>query len=275
MRSFIGGIRELPEIKDDISVAAGYLWQRGWAERNAGNLSINLTKTIPEFPPGLDFHPAIELDIAYPHLKNNIIVVTGTGTRMRDVNKDTYANTCLIFIDDSGKSYRKVQKFDLPTEPDPTSELPSHLAIHDMLVAENRKEKVILHTHPNKLIALTHIKEFSQESKINNLLWSIQPETCVFIHDGLGYVPYIQTGSHDLAKATIKKFRIHRVVLWEKHGCLAIGENAEEAFDLIDIAEKSADIFFTVKNAGYKFEGISEKDLEDLREAFGLNTILK
>ncbi len=270
MRSFIGGIRELPEIKNDISVTAGFLWDKGWAERNAGNISINITKTIPEFPPGLDFHPEVELDIAYPHLKNNIIVVTGTGTRMRDVHKDTYANTCLIFMDDSGKSYRKMQKFDLPNEPEPTSEFPSHLAIHNMLVAENREEHVILHTHPNKLIALTHIKEYCDEDRINNLLWSVQPETYVFIHEGLGFVPYLQTGSHDLAEATIEKFRNHRIVLWEKHGCLAIGKSAESAFDLIDIAEKSASIFFMVKNAGYDFEGINPKDLDALRAAFKL-----
>jgi rhamnulose-1-phosphate aldolase len=270
MRSFIGGISALPEIRDDISAAAGYLWDRGWAERNAGNISVNVTKIIQELPAGMDYHPTVELDIEYPHLKNNIIVVTGTGTRMRDVHKDVYANTCILLIDESGKSYRKVQKFDLPAEPEPTSELPSHLAIHDMLVAENRNERAILHTHPNKLIALTHIKNFCNEEKINNLLWSIQPETCVFIHEGLGFVPYLQTGSNALAEATIKKFKNHRVVLWEKHGCLAIGKSAEEAFDLIDIAEKSTEIFFTVKNAGYKMEGISPKDLTDLRASFGI-----
>ena len=28
---------------DKISKVAGYLWQREWAERNAGNISMNLT----------------------------------------------------------------------------------------------------------------------------------------------------------------------------------------------------------------------------------------
>ena len=268
MRSYIGGISALPEIKRDISAAAGYLWEKGWAERNAGNISVNVTRKISEFPAGLDYHPEIKLGRSYPNLKNNILVVTGTGTRMCDVEKDIYANTCLLAINENGNSYRQIQKSDLPTEPQPTSELPSHLSIHEMLVAENRREKAILHTHPNKLIALTHIKNYCNEGKINRLLWSVQPETCVFIHDGLGFVPYLQTGSHELAEATIRKFRDHRVVLWEKHGCLAIGKNAEEAFDLIDIAEKSADIFFTVKNAGYEFEGISPRDLDDLRATF-------
>ena len=34
---------KLKEQLDEVAEIAGYLWQKGWAERNAGNISINIT----------------------------------------------------------------------------------------------------------------------------------------------------------------------------------------------------------------------------------------
>lgn len=270
MQQFIIGNSEIPEIRNELSKVSRYLWEKGWAEKNAGNISYNVSGLLDDMTQNLDFDPPVSLKEPCPNLGNQLILLSGTGTRMRDLSADPHANTCLIQITEDGSGYRQMQKPELDNKILPTSELPSHLAIHELLAGEKRKERVIIHTHPNKLIALTHIREFCNQERINNLLWSVQPETCVFIHDGLGFVPYLRTGSDELAGATIQKFKNHRVVLWEKHGCLAIGENALQAFDLIDIAEKSADIFFTVKSAGYDFEGINNSDLEDLRQVFGL-----
>lgn len=270
IRQYIAGNTEIPWIRKEISKVAGLLWEKGWAERNAGNLSYNVTGLIDEITDNIDFDPSLKMKHTYPHLDKNLILVSGTGTRMRDLAEDPHGNTCIIHITEGGSAYRLMQKSGLDKILLPTSELPSHLAIHNMLRAENRDDRVILHTHPDKLIALTHIREFCDEERINNMLWSIQPETCVFIHDGLGFVPYLRTGTDELAGATIEKLRNHRIALWEKHGCLAVGKNTHEAFDLIDIAEKSAGIFFTCKNAGYEVEGISKKNLDELREAFDI-----
>ncbi len=269
MHEFIAGNSEIPAIREEITEVAGYLWQRGWAERNAGNLSYNITEAMNEMPPGFDFDEARPLGVACPHLAGQMILITGTGTRMRDVWKNMYANTCIIYLNDDGTAYRLLKKPELDHLVLPSSELPSHLAIHDMLRARGRSEKVVVHTHPDHLIALTHIREFCDEERINNMLWSMQPETLVFVMDGLGFVPYLRTGSHEIAQATIEALEDHRVILWEKHGCLAIGNDAHEAFDLIDIADKSAHIFFTCKNAGYEAEGISKKALDALRNKFG------
>jgi rhamnulose-1-phosphate aldolase len=271
MQQFIIGSSEIPEIRNELSKVSRYLWEKGWAEKNAGNISYNVSGLLDDLTKNLDFDPPVSLEAPCHNLGNQLILVSGTGTRMRDLSADPHANTCLIQITEDGSGYRQMQKPELDDKILPTSELPSHLAIHDLLAGEKRRERVIIHTHPNKLIALTHIRDFCNQERINNLLWSVQPETCVFIHEGMGFVPYLRTGSSELAGATIQKFKNHRVVLWEKHGCLAIGENALQAFDLIDIAEKSTDIFFSVKSAGYDFEGIHKSDLQDLRLAFGLS----
>ncbi len=270
MQEYIAGNTEIPAIREEITEVAGFLWQRGWAERNAGNLSYNVTRAMEHMPPGFDFGEAQILDGSYPALAGQMILLTGTGTRMRDVGKNLYANTCILKVNEEGDAYRQMKKPELDHYVAPTSELPSHLAIDEMLVKNKRSEKVVIHTHPDHLIALTQIREYCDEERINNMLWSMQPETRVFIDDGIGFIPYLMTGTSAIAEATIHSLQTHRVILWEKHGCLAIGKNAHEAFDLIDIAEKSARIFFTCKSSGFEAEGISKNDLDELKNNFSL-----
>ena len=33
---------------DRICEVAGYLWEKGWAERNGGNISVNITELLPK-----------------------------------------------------------------------------------------------------------------------------------------------------------------------------------------------------------------------------------
>lgn len=270
MSVLITGIAGIGQVRDEITTVAGFLWHKGWAERNAGNLSYNITQYFDAPPGDSDFETPVALPRTFANLNDQLLLVTASNSRMRDVAADIPANMCLLQIIDGGKAYRQLKKPAPEKMKPPTSELPTHLAIHDELCAENRPEKVVIHTHPNRLIAMTHIREFCNQSVINNILWSMQPETCVYIHDGLGFVPYMQTGSDALALATLAALDRHRIVLWEKHGCLAIGENAREAFDLIDIAGKSADIFFICRNAGFQAEGIPLAELKKLRESFGI-----
>ena len=47
-----------------------------------------------------------------------------------------------------------------------------------------------------------------------------------------------------------------------------MGEDVLDAFDKIDIMSKSARIFFMVKQAGFEPEGLSDKQLSELKEKF-------
>ena len=38
----------ISEIISQIAEVAGYLWERGWAERNGGNISYNITDIVDE-----------------------------------------------------------------------------------------------------------------------------------------------------------------------------------------------------------------------------------
>lgn len=249
---------------------AGLLWKKGWAEANAGNMSLRLGLVTDQIYRGFQLGEEENLPVTFADLAGQVIAVTGAGTRMRDVWKKPQSNVCLLKINDYGSGYRRFFNRDTDRGMQPTSELASHLAIHNMLSAGNRPEKAIVHTHPGNLIALTHIREFCHQETINQMLWSIQPETVVLASEGVALVPYLLTGTAGLANATTESLKHHRAVLWEKHGCLATGPTLEKAFDLIDVLEKSASIFFTCKNAGFHAEGIPATEIQRLRDHFGL-----
>ena len=96
------------------------------------------------------------------------------------------------------------------------------------------------------------------------------PECRVIVPRGIGIIPYQLPGSMDLAKATIKELDKHDVVLWEKHGILAVGDDIIECFDAIDTLSKSAQIYLYARQAGFEPEGMTDTQLDDLVPAFNL-----
>ena len=183
-----------------VAEVAGYLWERGWAERNGGNISVNVT--------GL----------------------------------------CA----------------------DAVCELPAHLSVHDYLVGAGRPERAVVHTHPIELVAMTHNPEFLGKDVLTRLLWSMIPETRAFCPKGLGIVPYTLPGSQELADRTIALLDDYDVVMWTKHGALAIGTDLIEAFDRIDVLSKSAKIYESARSMGFVPTGMSDAEMQELKEVFGL-----
>jgi rhamnulose-1-phosphate aldolase len=252
---------------NDIAEVAGYLWNKGWAERNAGNISVNVTGYMPI---GLINKPAlspqIKLPKAFPALSNQCLFVTGTGKRMRDLARKPFDNACIIRTNLAGDAYETIAEQLII----PTSELPSHLSIHSWLKECRPDYKVVLHTHPTDLIALSQTTRYKDEATLNNLLWGMHPETLIVLPKGVGVVPYEVPGTMEIADLTLRALKSHDVVIWEKHGCLAIGENMINTFDMIDTLSKSAQIFFYCKTAGLDPEGLTPNNFKDLIQAFKL-----
>jgi len=251
-----------------VAEIAQYLWQNGWAERNAGNISVNVNDLIAENEFGdLSEYPVFQLNKTYIELAGKYFFVTGTGKRMRDLARAPMKNAIIIRMADDGNSYTMISRFKSDTyQFRPTSELPTHLGIHQLVAQRGSKEKVIIHTHANELVALTHNQEFKSAEAINNLLWGMHPETMVFVPKGIGFVPYILPGSEDIAVETIRNLEHHDIVLWEKHGVFAIGESVFDTFDNIDIICKSAKIYFMCRGAGFVPEGLNTDQLNELKE---------
>ena len=256
--------QDLENIITNIAEVARILWKLGWAESNAGNISVNVTEHIPEDIKELNKFPSKEIDKSYPELSGFSFFITGAGTRMRDLAKEPSGNACILRLAEKSNRYHILWggRSDLSVEP--TSEIHSHLSIHRFLLQKKAPQKVIIHAHPEELIALTHVHEYKQESKLNRLLRSMNPAVKIIIQKGVGLVPYRVPGSDELAQATVKAIEKHDVVLWEKHGCLAIGADVLEAFDRVDILNKAARIFFMCKNAGLDPAELSDTQLDEL-----------
>ncbi|HNY03397.1 MAG TPA: rhamnulose-1-phosphate aldolase, partial [Bacteroidales bacterium] len=235
----------------DISSTARYLWERGWAERNAGNFSVNVTRyftareteRFSEYP----FDP---LPREYPLLAGHLLLVSGTGCRMRDLAVNPPLHTCFVYISGSGAAYHIISENQEGIPVLPTSELATHLAVQHMLLHSKAGESVVLHAHVTDLIALTHLPQFRSADAINRMLAKVHPEIGLFLPEGAGYIPFTTPGTENMASATLKGFGSHKAVIWERHGAMAIGRNLPEAFDHLDLLAKAAGIWFRCRSAG-------------------------
>ncbi len=269
MKEWLKTNKKVTRVIKDVAQLAFYLWQKGWAERNAGNISVNLSGMIKEEFGKMDEYPLFSLNREYPTLKGGYFFVTGTGKRMRDLAENPMKNACILKITEDGKQYNIISRnknnlYDFR----PTSELPTHLAIHEQMVAAGSKNRAVVHTHPNELVALTQIREFQDEKAINRVLWGMHPEAIVFVPKGLAMVPYILPGTESIAQATLGRLKDSDVIMWQKHGTFAMGEDVLDAFDKIDIMAKSAQIYFMVKQAGFEPEGLTDDQIEELKIKF-------
>ncbi|GHT72752.1 rhamnulose-1-phosphate aldolase [Bacteroidia bacterium] len=267
MKSVLNNRPLLAKQISEVAEVAGYLWQKGWAERNGGNITINITTSIDDEIRSLKpISDSIPIGRMLPHLKSGYFFCKGTNKRMRDLARRPMENGAIIRISDDCAHYEIVA--DCPVKP--TSELASHLSMHNYLIGKGSGYKAVLHTHPIDLIAMSHNPAFLKKDVLTHLLWSMIPETRAFCPRGLGIVPYQLPGSFALADTTLKELEEYDVVMWEKHGVCAVGENIMEAFDMVDTLSKSAQIYLTAKSMGFEPEGMTMEQMNELKNAFGL-----
>ena len=246
---------------------AGYLWQNGWAERNGGNITVNITHLVDDEIRQLPALSEVKsIGVTLPQLKGCYFYCKGTGKRMRDLARWPMQNGSIIRILDDCASYVIIADEVVM----PTSELPSHLSVHARLIETGSPYKATVHTHPIELVAMSHNRAFLGKDVLTRILWSMIPETKAFCPLGLGIVPYTLPGSNELAEATLKELEEYDVVMWEKHGVFAKGLDAMDAFDQIDVLSKSAKIYIAARQMGFEPEGMSDEQMAEMTRAFNL-----
>jgi rhamnulose-1-phosphate aldolase len=233
----------------DIKQTAGLLAERGWAEGNAGNFSIRLDRCKIK-------GERVQLSSPFPALAGLSLLVKSKGSRMRDVAIDPLSHVTLLSLSEKGDSFIFENKIGFPT-----SELASHLAVHELLATAWPHFKVLLHTHPTNLISLTHLLRDSKE--ILDILPRMFPEAAVMLAENLGLLPYLTPGSDELGKLTAHAFRHANAVIWSFHGMIAAGEDLSSALDLIEVADKAAQIAL-LSNRKKRKPGIPDSDIEAL-----------
>ena len=246
---------------------AQLLWERGWAERNAGNLSCDVTEIFPA--DGTGEGPLTPLGGVFPELSGRRLLVTAAGSRMRDVAHEPEAWCGVLRFSDDGAAYRVAWHGGAGAGFTPTSELPSHFAIHAALRRRGAAQRAVVHTHPTELLALSLEPGFGDEGRFNRLLWSLHPETVVVVPSGVAVVSYLMPGTVEQGIAAGRAMEAHDVALWLKHGAVAVGEDFGAAFDLLDTVNKAARLYLLCRSAGIVPEGLSDAQVEELRRTYG------
>ena len=86
-----------PALTNEVNKAAevaGYLWQKGWAERNGGNIVVNITEFVDDEIRNLaPISEVKSIGTVLPYLKGCYFYCKGTNKRMRDL-----ARTIILLV---------------------------------------------------------------------------------------------------------------------------------------------------------------------------------
>lgn len=248
--------------------ATSDMWLKGWDERNGGNVSLRL---LPEdvAPYKADFYSeprSVALTQAAPELANHYFIVTGSGKFFRNVQLSPAESLAVIQLNSQGTGYSIL--WGLTAGGLPTSELAAHLQSHIVrMKVTDGQDRVIMHCHATNLIALTYVLELDS-AKFTREIWECSTECLVVFPDGIGIVPWMVPGTDGIGAATADQMQHHTLVLWAYHGIFGSGPSLDDAFGLIDTAEKSAEILVKVIAMGGKKQTISTEELIALGQRF-------
>jgi len=228
---FINSVFALPEIKsllEKISRIAGYIHHKNWAEANAGNLSVNINHILKNWDKS-------QL-ISYENYATQWFLVSRSGSRYRDMALEPEAHLVLVSVFQDKHQY-------YPGDAVPTSEW----ITHHYLQQQFEQDKVVLHTHPASIIALSHLPEYLSPQILEIELFNLLPELKLYLPSGIAFANYAAPGSRDLMQETARVLNHQKALIWQHHGILCFGKDLDEAFDYMEIVNKAVEIWFLLK----------------------------
>jgi len=242
----------------------------GACEGAAGNLSVCLCWEVDTsclFPCA----SKIKLPLAVPGLAGALLLVSGSGVRLREIiDAPTTAVAC-VRVEPGGEEATLHTARDCAFER-VTSEFNSHLAAHhDQVAASRTNFHALVHAQPLHLTYLSHIARYQDETFLNTRLLRWQPETILNLPDGIGFVPFHVPGSAELSAAGAESLRRHRLALWGGHGVMARSElSLMRAADLVEYAETAARYEALNLAAGEPGVGLSPDEIRAVCRASGI-----
>jgi rhamnulose-1-phosphate aldolase len=238
-------------------------------EGTAGNMSVCLASAdpLPHFPERQPF----ELPETFPELAGKSLLVTGSGCRLRDLETEPLTNLGFVHV---GRDGRSAQLYTSPAAHFArlTSELHSHLVLHQRAFSDAATSfHAVVHAQPMHLTYLTNIQRYQGGRQLADAILRWQPELTVIFPLGFGYVPFYSPNSDELMQATREVDPVHRLLVWEKHGVLAVSdEDAYKAFDLIEYVETGARYEYMNLLTREQGEGLLPEEIQAIRDHFHL-----
>src|SRR5215212_4456199 len=193
------------------------------SEGAAGNISMYLGWPI-EVRRRFPLAERLELPLPAPALAGKLVIVTGSGRRLRDIHRDPAANLGVVAIEADGQTGQ------LYTSPrrlfaHVTSEFNSHLAVHnDQVERTGTNFHALIHAQPPHLTYLSHLPAYRDQDFFNRRMLRWEPETIINLPEGIGMLPYSLPGSPAMMEANVAGLRRYRIVVWGKHGVMAHSE---------------------------------------------------
>jgi rhamnulose-1-phosphate aldolase len=243
------------------------MYSLGWHEKNGGNLSVLLDES--EVSKYLDINSCIrKIDTRFDAVKlaGKIFAFTGTGKYFKNVENDPEVNLGIIRVNNDGKTANLL--WGLTDGGGPTSETPTHLRCHIARLQKDPNHKVVMHCHPANILAMTFIHSLDEKA-FTRTLWQMMTECILVFPDGVGVLPWMICGNDEIGRATEAKMNEYRLCVWSQHGIFGVGSSLDDAFGLIETAEKAAKIYIKICNSKI-INTIADDELKILAKAFNV-----
>ena len=234
------------------------MYAHGWDERNGGNISLLLNESeVSEYGDVNRVLRTIPTGFKAPALE---------GKYFKNVQYEPAVNLGLVKIVDGGENAQLLWGF---TDGGKfTSEFPAHMMSHAARVAVNPSNRVVMHCHPTNLLAMTYVHTLDEKA-FTRTLWQMCTECIVVFPDGVNVLPWMLCGTNEIGEATAEKMKTARLVVWAQHGLYGAGVDLDEAFGLIETAEKAAEIYMKIAHLPL-VNTITDEQMHLLEGRFGV-----
>jgi rhamnulose-1-phosphate aldolase len=248
--------------------AGHYLSSMGMCEGAAGNISVCLCWQLQinqRFP----LVTEIELSQPVPELAGGTFIVTGSGTRLRELLDNPAANLACLVVNNDGLTAKMHKSHDCQFDRI-SSEFNSHLAVHyNQICSSNSNFHALIHVQPVHLTYLSHIPSYQDYKYINTHLLRWQPESILNLSEGIGLMPFEVPGSAKLMAGNVTAMQKYSVVIWAKHGVMARSDvSIDRAVDLVEYAETAAHYEYLNLISTEMAEGLTSAEIRAICAAY-------
>ncbi|MFN8470937.1 MAG: class II aldolase/adducin family protein [Anaerolineae bacterium] len=256
-----------PDILEGMGDAGQRMAEMGASEGAAGNISVYV-RDLTDMDSAFVSRGLVDLPVAVPHLGGGYVVITATGRRLGDVTRYPQRSVGVLHVCEGGTE----AEFYAAQLMRPTSEMNSHLAVHnDHVGRRGLAHHAVLHAQPIRLSYLSHVPAYATTETLSRRLFRWQPEMIVEFPEGIGVLPFELPGSAEQMNLTVEGMARHRAVLWQRHGIVTRDDNSiGKAADLVDYAETAAQYEVLNLLLGQPTEGLSDTDLRRMIARMGI-----
>ncbi len=244
------------------------MYAHGWDERNGGNISVLLEEgDLAEYLDLRQVQRAIPTGFSAPELDGRYFLVTGTGKYFKNVQYDPALNLGIVRLADGAQRAELLWGFSDGGRF--TSELPAHMMSHAARLSVDPDGRVVMHCHPNNLLAMTYVHDLDEKA-FTRTLWQMETECIMVFPEGVNVLPWMVCGTNGIGEATAAKMKEYRLVVWASHGIYGTGRSLDEAFGLIETVEKAAQLYMLTAHLP-TVNTITDEQLKAAAERFGVD----